>query len=242
LGTNEQLITAMREAARLLATTSNLCDPDDIRKQIITAALKVVPGVDTGGLAASENGTITTSGPAPRAVQVLDQLQSELHEGPSVSVVDDAPHDGMIVAQDLVGDDAGRWPRFAARAVEAGFRAVLSAQLITTDAPRTEVLNLYANRPHAFDVVTVEIATLFGLQAASVLHCTECATNLERACGTEQASIALAKGILMERFAVDEDEAFHLLVHACQQQNMELADLARSLRGDRLRAMHTTCC
>lgn len=241
MGTNEQLITSLRDAGRLLAT-SGMCDPVEIRQQIVTVALKVVPDVDAGSIAAWEDGAITPFGAATAAIRDLDQLQDELHEGPSVSVIDDAPEDGLIVAQDLADDDAGRWPHFAARAVEAGFRAMLSIQLSAVDAPRAEVLNLYARRPHAFDVPASEIASLFGLLAASVLNCARCAVDLERACGADQATVALAKGILIERFAVDEDEAFHLLVHASREQKMELVDLARSLRRDRVPAIRTTCC
>lgn len=173
----------------------HVCDPDDLRHQLITVALKVVHDADAGGLAACEDGTITSTGAAASAIRALDGLQNEFHEGPSVSLIDDAPEDGVIVAHDLAGDDAGRWPHFAEQAVEAGFRAALSTRLSAADAPRVGVLSLYGRRPQAFGVAAREIAAFFGLQGASVLHCAACVVNLERACGAEQATVALAKGI-----------------------------------------------
>jgi AmiR/NasT family two-component response regulator len=41
--------------------------------------------------------------------------------------------------------------------------------------------------------------------------------------------IGQAKGILMERFKVTADEAFHLLVESSQHRNVRVADLAVEL-------------
>lgn len=42
----------------------------------------------------------------------LDEGQNELNEGPA-SPADDPPQHGIVIADDLAGPDAGRWPRFA---------------------------------------------------------------------------------------------------------------------------------
>ena len=41
--------------------------------------------------------------------------------------------------------------------------------------------------------------------------------------------IGQAKGILMERFKITADEAFHLLVQASQRENVRVADLGARL-------------
>ena len=47
-----------------------------------------------------------------------------------------------------------------------------------------------------------------------------------------RAVIEQAKGILMERHKIKEDEAFTILTHACQRTNIELRDMAEA-RPDR---------
>ena len=41
--------------------------------------------------------------------------------------------------------------------------------------------------------------------------------------------IGQAKGVLMERFSVDEAEAFQMLVESSQRTNLKLVDVARWL-------------
>jgi hypothetical protein len=69
-------------------------------------------------------------------IRKLDETQSELHEGPCIEAIEDPPESGVVVAQDFAGADAERWPRFAPRAVDAGYRALLSTQLSTHGGPR----------------------------------------------------------------------------------------------------------
>lgn len=47
--------------------------------------------------------------------------------------------------------------------------------------------------------------------------------------------IGQAKGILAERFTVDDDEAFQMLVSSSQDTNMKLVDVARWLAAKRVR-------
>jgi AmiR/NasT family two-component response regulator len=49
--------------------------------------------------------------------------------------------------------------------------------------------------------------------------------HLRRALGSRDV-IGQAKGVLMERFKIAADEAFALLVHASQHQNVRVADLS----------------
>lgn len=229
---NEQLVRSLREAWRLLPVPGSVSDPHESRGQIIATAMKIVPGVDAANIVIVEDGTITSCGPVESAIRALDHLQWELHEGPSVDVIDDAAHGAVVAAQDLSGVDAPRWPHFARRAVDAGYRAVLSSPLTCRGCPGA-VLNLYARRPHAFDARARDVAELYAMQAAGVLHLIEQGTNPGRAHETADVTIATATGILMERFAVDEDEAFHLLVHASREQNVEVVDLAHMVRSGR---------
>ena len=132
-----------------------------------------------------------------------------------------------MVAQDFGGADAERWPRFAPRAVDAGFRGLMSTQL-STDGGMRAALNLYAAAPDAFDEHVRTLAGLFGVQASLLLYGADTAGHLQRAVDSRDL-IGQAKGILMERFKIDEEGAFHLLVRASQDTNMKLTAVAQWL-------------
>jgi hypothetical protein len=146
-----ELVVSLRRAAEQLESTSTLRDVDQTLREIVRAAVDTMRCVDAGGITIVEDHTITSRGPSTEAVTKLDRLQTDLGEGPCLDAVTELPDDGIIVAQDLDGEDAQRWPRFAPQAVEAGFRAILSTRLSTQRGIQA-ALNLYAAKPHAFDL------------------------------------------------------------------------------------------
>jgi AmiR/NasT family two-component response regulator len=96
-------------------------------------------------------------------------------------------------------------------------------------------LNLYSKRVHGFGEASIAMGNLFSEQAAvalanakthaSALQLTE---NLQEALKTREI-IGEAKGILMVREDVNEDEAFQMLRRASQTTNMKLRDIAQEL-------------
>ena len=105
-----------------------------------------------------------------------------------------------------------------------------STQLAVTDGVRA-ALNLYAARPHAFDDEARSTAALFGVQAATLLYGSREASNLELAIRSRDL-IGQAKGILIERYGVDDTEAFQMVVRASQDTNMKVVTVAEWLRGE----------
>ena len=104
---------------------------------------------------------------------------------------------------------------------------MLSTQLANDGAMRA-ALNLYAEKPRVFDDDARLTAGLFGVQAAMLLYGSQSAANLQRAVDSRDV-IGQAKGILMERFSVDCDEAFQMLVRSSQETNVKLVEVARWL-------------
>jgi hypothetical protein len=96
---------------------------------------------------------------------------------------------------------------------------------------RRSALNLYSRTPDVFDASAELTAGVFGLQAAALLHGADHAAELGKALDSRDV-IGQAKGILMERFTVDDDEAFQLLVSSSQDTNMKLVDVAHWLTGE----------
>jgi hypothetical protein len=226
--TNEHLVVALRHVADDLTRRRSIRDTDRTLRQIVASAVESVPGVDAGSISKSEHGRIETRQPTSEAIGELDDLQSRLHEGPCISAIEEPPESGVVIACDFSREpDTAQWPRFAPRAVEAGYRSLISTQLSTEGGVRA-ALNLYSVAPNAFDEQTRTLAGLFGVQAALLLHGSETAANLQRAVDSRDV-IGRAKGILMERFGVDDEAAFAMLVRSSQETDMELIAVAEWL-------------
>jgi hypothetical protein len=226
-GENDQLVVALRAAARALANRRSIRDLEDTLGQIVAAAVKTIPAVCAGSISMTEHGRIETRHPTSDDIRKLDQTQSELREGPCIDAIEEPPPTGIIVAQDLADDDAQRWPRFAPRAVDVGYRGLMSTTLSTDNGTRA-ALNLYSQNPNAFSEYCCTLAGLFGAQATLLLYGTTHAMHLQKAVDSRDL-IGQAKGILMERFKVDDEAAFQMLVKSSQDTNMKLTKVAQWL-------------
>ncbi|WP_433787593.1 GAF and ANTAR domain-containing protein [Actinomycetospora sp. CA-101289] len=229
-GQSEQLVVALRRAAQQLLEQHSIRDLQQTLSEIVVAAVETVPGATAGGISVAEDGVVGSHNPTSRDISELDRLQGELHEGPCITALEEPADDGVVMAEDLAGPDAERWPRFAPAAVDSGYRSMLSIQLASGGRMRA-ALNLYAPEPHVFDRDARVTAGLFGVQAAVLLHGSEQAEHLGKAVDSRDV-IGQAKGILMERFGVDESEAFRLLVESSQSTNLKLVDVARWLANE----------
>jgi hypothetical protein len=233
------LVLALRNAARDLVERRSINDLEQALTQIVAVAVDTVPGVDGGGITMVENGHITSRSPTDEEIRKLDDLQAELHEGPCISAVEYPPDDGVVLAQDLTGPpDAERWPHFAPRAVAHGYRSLLSTQLSTNGGVRA-ALNLYSRTANTFDESARTTAGLFGLQAALLVYGANHARQLGQALASRDL-IGQAKGILMERFRVNSEQAFRMLVSSSQNTNIKLVDVARWLTETGLHTLDGT--
>ncbi|MEJ2871908.1 GAF and ANTAR domain-containing protein [Actinomycetospora sp. OC33-EN08] len=227
---NEEMLRCLRVAARELASKRSIRDLQLTLAHIVEAAVETIPPVEAGGISLTEDGGVTSQHPTSEAVRELDGLQSRLQEGPCITAMIDPPEDGIVVALDLGGKDAERWPGFAPTAVEMGLRSLMSTQLSSEGGPRA-ALNLYAAEPEAFDAEARLMAGLFGVQVAMLLYGAEQARHLQQAVDSRDL-IGQAKGILMERFALDDDGAFRMLVRSSKDTNMKLVEVARWLHDE----------
>ena len=224
---NEQLVIALRTAALALARHRSIRDLEDTLEQIVASAVDTIPGVTAGSISLTEAGEVQTRHPTSEEIGKLDRTQSELREGPCLTALEDPPESGIVIAQDLAGDDGARWPRFAPHVVDAGFRAMASTQLSVEGGVRA-ALNLYASEANVLDAHARTLAGLFGIQAALLVYGSDEARHLQRAIDSRDL-IGRAKGILAERFSVDDETAFRMLVKSSQDTNMKLTAVARWL-------------
>jgi hypothetical protein len=106
----------------------------------------------------------------------------------------------------------------------------MSTQLSVNGGTRA-ALNLYSASPHAFDEESRTLAGLFGIQSSLLLYGADTAAQLQKAVDSRDL-IGQAKGILRERFKVDDEGAFQMLVKSSQETNMKLTAVAQWLTED----------
>lgn len=225
---NEQLRSIMADAARRLTTTRiDALDPEQMLDAIVAGVLVAVPNAVAATITlVDKKGALTTHAPSSAVVSEVDKVQAELHEGPCIDALNETG-DNVTDAPDLSSDPP--WPTFARAALEKGFAAVLSFQLRTNGS--AGAVNLYGSTPHCFTTHDQLVGSLFADQAAVALAGARRAGDLNRALSSRDI-IGRAKGILMERFRLDDSRAFSMLVESSQHTNMKLHDVASWLVGE----------
>ena len=222
----DALRTTLADAARHLTRTDpGARDQAEMLQMIVHGAMLAIPAVAGASITLIDpRGGITTHAPSSDVVAAIERVQADLREGPCVDALDDSRPE-TTVAPDFSAPDSP-WPSFAANAVRCGMHSVLSFRLVS--ARSAGALNLYADRPHRFSDDDQLVGALFADQAAIALSGARRAGNLERALATRDV-IGRAKGILIERFGLDDHRAFRMLEESSQETNVKLHTIAEWL-------------
>ncbi|MEJ2864338.1 GAF and ANTAR domain-containing protein [Actinomycetospora flava] len=215
----------LRRSTRGLNERHGVRNQVDALERIIESAVAAVPGAHTAGLTLTDDHYLAIAEDTDFPVTgKLDALQRELGTGPATMVLAEPPADGVVVAADFAGEAGERWPEFAAHALEAGHRSMISV-LLEVDGKPKAALNLYSDRSDAFDEQARRAAAMVGMTAAMLLLAAEHVAQLRHALDSRDV-IGRAKGILMERFGLDQNGAFAKLREASQETNVKLHDVA----------------
>lgn len=212
-------------AQQMKALAMTLQDEDDraaTLDAIVAAAVDLVPGVSWAGISLVQGAKITPEAPSHDVVAEMDQLQSDLGEGPCLTAIREE-HTVRVV--DLATDR--RWPLFATNAMRRGARSMLSMRLFVR-REQLGALNLYATEPGAFTPDSEILADLVSQHAAIALAGATHEHHLSAAM-TNRDVLGQAKGILMQRDRLTGQQAFALLVRTSQNANMKVAEVARWL-------------
>jgi GAF domain-containing protein len=194
---------------------------DSILAEVTSAAVDLIPGVDTAGILLLERGgkfsSLATTTDLPRQ---LDILQMTFDEGPCVQA---ALADTVVRTDDFRSE--ARWPQYSPAVVEIGVLSGLSFKLYT--AERTAgALNLFGFQPREWDSDAETIGTVLAAHAAAAIVATQTQNQLNAAL-LSRDHIGQAKGIIMERFNVDAVRAFSMLRQLSQEGNVKLTDIAK---------------
>lgn len=210
--------------AALLAEVSGNLLPDGnsglTTELVVQRALDVVPAADGCGLTLrGRRGVLGTAAATSEQVSQADHAQYDVDEGPCLESAEGA---GSFRSHDLAADR--RWSRWSPRAVEIGFRSVLSIQL-STEREEIGAINLYAAGTHAFDDDAVNVAEVFASIAASALSQAKLVEGLRTAVDSRH-QIGVAQGILMARYELGTAQAFEVLRRLSNDHNLPLRQVA----------------
>ena len=217
------IAAALTEAARAINSPRTV---EDTLDAIAHAAQRNVPGFDEAGISiVHRSGKVETRAGTGRLVWHLDNVQSELGDGPCVGALRD---ESVVAVERLAADE--RWPRYVAEAVAVGVRSQLAVQLYVEDET-VGGLNLYSTSTDTISPEAHRIAELFAVHAALALGRARRESQLSEALATRKV-IGQAIGLLMARYRISEERAFQFLVRASSTSNTKLRDIAREVVRD----------
>jgi hypothetical protein len=187
---------------------------------LAVSAVDNIPFVDFASITLyGANEALRTVAATDPLAEELDALQYELHEGPCYAAV---TRERIVLVNDVAA--SADFPRYGVRAADLGVRSQAAIQLVH-NGDRAG-LNLYARRLQSFDRSTVQLAELFSTHAAALLNYATQVEQLSVALHT-RTDIGTAVGILMERYAIDRNQAFAFLMRNSNDRNIKIRVLAQ---------------
>jgi GAF domain-containing protein len=230
----QMLATAMVELADTL-----VADFDVVELLTVLADRCVdVLDVDAAGIMlVAPDGDLRVMASSSEAMRLLELFELQSEQGPCL----DCYRTGQpVVNQDLAAVN-GRWPRFAAEALAAGFHSVHALPMRLRGVV-IGALNLFhdeAGEMSEADVVAAQaladIATIAILQHRGVLEAQLVNDQLQHALNS-RVVIEQAKGIVAERKSLNMDQAFATLRNHARTHNLRLSDVARDVVSGTLTA------
>jgi transcriptional regulator with GAF, ATPase, and Fis domain len=217
---NDTFQRELSAAAREMSVEVSSQHTMDTAVQIAT---RIIPGCDLAGISLAHPRGIDTPSASSDVLRRADELQYELREGPSLDALTEQE---TVVSSNLSTDE--RWPRWGPNMVaETGMHSIMSYRLFVTKET-LGALSVYGAKATAFDSEALHEGLALAAHVAVALVSAQHADHLHVALDA-RTLIGQASGILMERFSLTPDQAFHLLTRLSQQQNIKLRLLAKEV-------------
>jgi len=198
-------------------------DVDATLRKVCDLAVQTVDGCECAGISVVRAKTIRPLATTNEVPGIVDAIQSETQQGPCI----DAIKEHEVFLTSALSAEA-RWPEFAHRAHrESGIESILSLRLFAQE-DTMGALNMYSSLPDAFDDHDVAIGSVFAAHAAVAMAAARQEEQLDARADSRDI-IGMAKGMIIARRGVSEDEAFDILRRASQRMNVKLRDLAEQM-------------
>lgn len=219
----QNIALRMAELARVIA----LRKVEDVLVDVTATAKELIPGVDAAGVLLVRNGnTHETLAPTSDLMFKLDELQMTTGEGPCLKA---ALNDVVVRVDDF--RDEPRFPNYSPEVIRLGVFSALSFKLYAAD--RTAgALNLFGYEPTSWNSDAESIGMVLAAHAAAAILASREGDQLKSALTTRDR-IGQAKGIIMERFKIDDVRAFEMLSQLSQDTNTKLIDVAQRVIDSR---------
>jgi transcriptional regulator with GAF, ATPase, and Fis domain len=195
---------------------------DAMLLEVVASAVTLVPGAEAASISVVRHRRVTSEHASSELARSVDEVQTEVGQGPAL----DAIAEKRTVRVPYVGDEP-RWPLFARRAHELGAGSMLAFRLFV-QGDTLGALTLVSRSAGAFDEESEQTGLVFASHAALAYAGARRADDLVLAVEGRDL-IGQAKGILMERYALDETRAFAVLVRISQTTQRKLAAVAHEL-------------
>ncbi len=222
---DESLWDQLAELVRTMSSAEGLVHT---LESAVAGALEVMTHADHAAVSlVHERVRVETPAATDDIARRGDLLQYEVGEGPCLQAIWE--HE-TVISDDLL--EESRWLTWSRRASEElGVRSMLCLQLFVTH-DTIGALNLYADRPHAFDdedkATGLALAAHVAVALSSVRE-TDKETAFRRGALAGAAVIGQAQGVLMHRYELTSSEAFMVLAKASQRQDRTLRQVAEVL-------------
>lgn len=220
-------------ARTLVELADTLVDDFDVVDLLTRLADRCVEVLDVeaaGIMLAGPDGQLRVMASSSEAMRVLELFEIQAQEGPCL----DSHRAGLpVVNQDLAAVN-GRWPRFAAEAIVAGFHSVHALPMRLRGSV-IGALNLFRAGPGEMGQADLEVAQAFADVATIAILQHRAAQEAQVI--NEQLTHALnsrivieqAKGMIAERLELDMERSFAALRNHARNHNLRLADVANDV-------------
>ena len=198
-------------------------DQTSAMQRIAQAAVEAIEGAEYASVTlVSARGLLTTPVAVGDLARQCDSVQQQLGQGPCLDAA--AGTETAVWVDDMATET--RWPEFARAAASLGIAAMVCFTLFVSEDGSFGALNVHSTTPNSFDAQARSLGELFAAHAAvemaSVYENDQIRTAL-----TTRDTIGQAKGMLIQRYAIDDSQAFQLLARMSQERNIKLAVIAQ---------------
>jgi len=229
-------ISAQRLAEVFVQVADTLVDEFDLIEflQMVTSQTsELVDARDAGLLLADRKGHLQLMAASDERTQMLELFQVQTVEGPC----QDCYRQGKAVVNADLREASSRWPRFAPRAVEAGFRSVHAFPL-RLRRETIGALNLFGTDVGSMEPADVQVVQAFAdvatiglLQERAVRRGEVLSEQLQSALNS-RIVIEQAKGALAQIHSTTTDEAFSRLRAFSRRNNLRLGEVAQAVTAE----------
>lgn len=205
-------------------------DVVDLLTVLADRCVEVFDVAAAGLMLASAGGELRVLASSSEAMRVLELLEVQADEGPCV----DCNRTGQPIVNVALDEVNSRWPRFAPKAVEAGFRSV-HALPMRLRGHTIGALNMFrVDEGQMSDADAVDAQALADVATIAILAHqavrTEQMVNeqLTHALST-RIVIEQAKGVVAESADLEMEKAFARLRRHARNHNLRLSDVAQAV-------------